>query len=79
MIYRRRPLTIFDDYFSYDVSSDTAFIEKHWREGLILQREGVFMAEECSRHQAIIYSALVVLGIDGMQRLCKNVPVGVCC
>ena len=54
-----------------DLTNDMALIEQHWQEGLQLQREGVFTAEEWSRHQAISYSALVVLGIDGMQQLAK--------
>ena len=55
-----------------DVTSDMALIEKHWQEGLKLQRDGAFTLEEWSQHQAISYAAMVVLGVDGMQRLGKR-------
>ena len=55
-----------------DVTSDMALIEKHWREGLRLQRDGAFTLEEWSRHQAISYSGLLVLGVDGMQQLART-------
>ena len=58
-----------------DVPSDMALIEKHWREGLKLQRDGAFTLEEWSR-QAISYSGLLVLGVDGMQRLCRELTAG---
>ena len=59
-----------------DVTCDMALIEKHWREGLKLQRDGAFTLEEWSRHQAISYSGLLVLGVDGMQRLCRELTAG---
>ena len=59
-----------------DVTSDMALIEKHWREGLKLQRDGAFTLEEWSRHQAISYSGLLLLGVDGMRRLCRELTAG---
>ena len=59
-----------------DVTSDMALIEKHWQEGLKLQSDGAFTLEEWSRHQAISYSGLLVLGVDGMQRLCRELTAG---
>ena len=52
-----------------NLTNDMALIEQHWEEGQRLQRCGCFTAEEWSQHQAISYSALMVLGIDGMQQL----------
>ena len=52
-----------------DLTSDMEAIEQHYAEGIRLRRAGVFTEEEWSQHQAISYTALMVLGIDGMRRL----------
>ena len=52
-----------------DLTSDMEAIEQHYAEGIRLRRAGVFNEEEWSQHQAISYTALMVLGIDGMRRL----------
>ena len=52
-----------------DLTSDMEAIEQHYEEGIRLRRAGVFNEEEWSQHQAISYTALLVLGIDGMKRL----------
>jgi len=59
-----------------DVTSDMALIEKHWQEGLKLQHDGAFTLEEWSLHQAISYAGLLVLGVDGIQRLCRELTAG---
>jgi len=59
-----------------DLTDDMALIQQHWQEGLRLQRDGAFTLEEWSRHQAISYSGLLVLGVDGMQRLCRELTAG---
>lgn len=52
-----------------DLTSDMAAIAEHHEEGIKLHREGGFTEEEWSEHQLITYVGLMVLGIDGMQRL----------
>lgn len=54
-----------------DLTSDMAAIAEHHQEGIRLHREGGFTEEEWSEHQRITYVALMVLGIDGMQRLAR--------
>ena len=54
-----------------DLTSDMALIEQHYEEGLRLHRAGVFTDAEWAEHQRISYVALMVLGIDGMQRLAR--------
>ena len=54
-----------------DLTSGMEAIEQHYEEGIRLWRAGVFNEEEWSQHQAISYTALMVLGIDGMQRLAR--------
>ena len=55
-----------------DLISDMASIQAHWHEGIELQQQGCFTPEEWSEHQAISYSALVLLGVDGMIQLCRR-------
>ena len=52
-----------------DLTSDMEAIAEHHEEGIRLHREGGFTEEEWSEHQRITYVALMVLGIDGMNRL----------
>ena len=52
-----------------DLTSDMAAIAEHHEEGIRLHREGGFSEEEWSEHQRITYAAMLVLGIDGMNRL----------
>ena len=52
-----------------DLTSDMAAIAEHHEEGIRLHRAGVFTDAEWAEHQRITYSALMVLGIDGMNRL----------
>ena len=49
-----------------DLTGDMVAIEQHWREGQRLQAAGLFTVDEWSKHQAISYTALMVLGMDGM-------------
>ena len=52
-----------------DLISDMAAIADHHEEGIRLHRAGGFTEEEWTEHQRITYVALMVLGIDGMNRL----------
>ena len=52
-----------------DLVSDMQAIEDHWHEGQWLRATVQFTEEEWSQHEAITFSALIVLGIDGMKRL----------
>ena len=52
-----------------DLISDMAAIAEHHEEGIRLHLEGGFTEEEWSEHQRITFVALMVLGIDGMNRL----------
>ena len=54
-----------------DLTSDMAAIAEHHQEGIRLHREGGFTEEEWSEHQRITYVALMVLGVDGMQRVAR--------
>ena len=54
-----------------DLTSDMEAIEQHHAEGIELWADGAFTEDEWSQHQAISYTALMVLGIDGMQRLAR--------
>lgn len=56
----------------HDLTSDMAVIEEHWQEGEWLRVTGQFSEAEWSQHQAISYAAMVVLGIDGIQQLCRQ-------
>ena len=55
-----------------DLTSDMVAIEQHWREGQRLQAAGLFTVDEWSEHQAISYTALMVLGMDGMLRVARR-------
>ena len=55
-----------------DLTSDMQAIEAHWQEGQRLHGAGVFTDEEWSQHQAISYTGLIVLGLDGMKRLAET-------
>ena len=52
-----------------DLVSNMQAIEDHWHEGQWLRVTGQFTKDEWSQHEAITFSALIVLGIDGMKRL----------
>ena len=52
-----------------DLVSEMQAIEDHWHEGQWSRSTGQFTEAECSEHEAITMSALIVLGIDGMRRL----------
>ena len=52
-----------------DLTSDMEAIAEHHDEGIRLHRAGCFTEAEWAEHQAIIYTALMLLGIDGMRRL----------
>ena len=52
-----------------DLLSDMQAIEDHWHEGQWLRATGLFTEKEWNEHEAITFSALIVLGIDGMKRL----------
>ena len=52
-----------------DLTEDMVAIEQHWREGQRLQAAGLFTIDEWSEHQAISYTALMVLGMDCMLRV----------
>ena len=54
-----------------DLTSDMEAIEQHYAEGIRLRRAGVFNEEEWSQHQAISYTALMVLGLDGMRAMAR--------
>ena len=54
-----------------DLTSDMAAIAEHHQEGIKLHRAGASTEEEWNEHQRITYVALLVLGIDGMQRLAR--------
>ena len=55
-----------------DLTSDMVAIEQHWLEGQRLQAAGLFTVDEWSQHQAISYTGLMVLGIDGMLRVARR-------
>ena len=55
-----------------DLTSDMESIEQHWLEGQRLRAAGLFSDEEWSEHQAISYTALMVLGMDGMLRVARR-------
>ena len=55
-----------------DLTSDMVAIEQHWLEGQRLQAAGLFTVDEWSAHQAISYTGLMVLGIDGMLRVARR-------
>ena len=57
---------------SIDLTEDMVAIEQHWLEGQRLRAEGLFSDEEWSEHQAISYTGLMVLGIDGMLRVARR-------
>ena len=48
-----------------DLVSEMQAIEDHWHEGHWLRATGQFTEAECSEHEAITMSALIVLGIEG--------------
>ena len=52
-----------------DLTGDMVAIEQHLREGQRFQAAGLFTVHEWSDHQAISYTALIVLGMDGMLRM----------
>ena len=52
-----------------ELTSEMAVIAEHHEEGIRLHRAGWFTEEEWTEHQRITYVALMVLGIDGMNRL----------
>ena len=52
-----------------DLTSDMEAIAEDHAEGIRLHEQGLFTDEEWSEHQRITYVALMVLGIDGMNRL----------
>ena len=55
-----------------DLTGDMVAIEQHWREGQRLQAAALFTVDEWSEHQAISYTALMVLGMDGMLRVARR-------
>ena len=55
-----------------DLTEDMVAIEQHWLEGQRLRAAGLFSDEEWSEHQAISYTGLMVLGIDGMSRVARR-------
>ena len=57
---------------SIDLTEDMVAIEQHWLEGQRLRAAGLFSDEEWSEHQAISYTGLMVLGIDGMLRVARR-------
>jgi len=55
-----------------DLTGDMVAIEQHWLEGQRLQAAGMFTVDEWSQHQAISYTGLMVLGMDGMLRVARR-------
>ena len=55
-----------------DLMGDMVAIEKHWLEGQRLLAAGLFTVDEWSEHQAISYTGLMVLGMDGMLRVARR-------
>ena len=55
-----------------DLTGDMVAIEQHLREGQRFQAAGLFTVHEWSDHQAISYTALIVLGMDGMLRVARR-------
>ena len=55
-----------------DLTDHMVAIEQHWRDGQRLRVTGQFSEAEWSEHEAISMSALILLGLDGMKRLCKR-------
>lgn len=58
-----------------DLTSDMESIELHWLEGQRLRAAGLFSDEEWSEHQAISYTGLMVLGMDGMLRISRRLAM----
>ena len=52
-----------------DLTSGMQAIEAHWQQGQRLHGAGELIDEEWSQHQAISYTGLIVLGLEGMKRL----------
>ena len=52
-----------------DLTSDVGAIAEHHQEGLRLRAAGAFTDAEWGEHQAITMAALILLSVDGMQRL----------
>lgn len=48
-----------------DLVSEMQAIEDHWHEGQWSMSTGQFTEAECSEHEEITMSALIVLGIEG--------------
>ena len=55
-----------------DLTSDVGAIAEHHEEGLRLRAAGAFTDTEWGEHQAITMAALILLSVDGMQRLCRQ-------
>ena len=58
-----------------DLTEDMVAIEQHWLEGQRLRAAGLFSDEEWSEHQAISYTGLMVLGMDGMLRVSRRLAM----
>ena len=54
------------------LTSDVGAIAEHHEEGLRLRAAGAFTDTEWGEHQAITMAALILLSVDGMQRLCRQ-------
>ena len=55
-----------------ELREEMLILEKYWERGVELRAKGVLDAEEFGEWGAVCMSAMVVMAIDGMQRLIKN-------
>ena len=52
-----------------DLAWEMAALEHHHAEGQRLHQQRLLQGQEWAEHQALIYAAMVLLGMDGLQRL----------